>query len=533
MKNILLLLVFISTQVAAQNIDPPIIADFSRKGNEPCEQYWQDNYVKTSDWLYYQDHPAGEGVAVFDAMDENGNMYSYADWNGFLADRLTSHPINMDFYWAADTWFTFRYQPGGRGDTIPGGESDKFVLQFREPGAMRWDDAWSVYADKKKDSLIEIHHFDGDNRVAKAYDNQKFYSVQIELASDENKYLEDGTQFRFINYASVPFKGRQPSMDGNQDHWLLDWVRLDQNRSVNDTTIDDVGFIKPQKVVSEGETYYGLKMLEYYESVPWNHWPDAKFNEMDTTISITYRNFGNKTWNISREFKIIDKTGVNSTFSFTGGGGDDISPYTTETYPRSVQYTFPDNGRDTALYEVQAYLTTDTVSGERALYRYNDTIRRMHYFGDYYAEDDGTAEGAYYIMIENGISTQYYRQKYRIYTQDVLNYVDIYFTQGLLGNNSYDLLEIKIWTGTGYNIRSKTVQKPSGKGWKRYSLSGSTWEVTTDYIYVGIYPANGNDRQPIPVGLDKDSDGVKEYNNTGSWERSNLEGAMMIRPVFK
>ena len=50
------------------------------------------------------------------------------------------------------------------------------------------------------------------------------------------KYFYEDFQFRFRNIASI---------SGNNDHWHIDYVRLDKNRSVveQDTVIRDVAFL--------------------------------------------------------------------------------------------------------------------------------------------------------------------------------------------------------------------------------------------------------------------------------------------------
>lgn len=54
------------------------------------------------------------------------------------------------------------------------------------------------------------------------------------------KYLYNGFQFRFKNYASLT---------GNNDHWHIDYVRLDKNRSVTDTSISDIAFSMPLPLI--------------------------------------------------------------------------------------------------------------------------------------------------------------------------------------------------------------------------------------------------------------------------------------------
>lgn len=63
--------------------------------------------------------------------------------------------------------------------------------------------------------------------------NQPFRTAMVPVA-DEFQY--DGFQFRFRNWANV---------QGNNDHWNIDYVYLADDRSYTDTLFRDVSFVGP------------------------------------------------------------------------------------------------------------------------------------------------------------------------------------------------------------------------------------------------------------------------------------------------
>ena len=85
-----------------------------------------------------------------------------------------------------------------------------------------------------------------------------FHRVIIPV--DEDIYLKNNFQFRFRNYASLSSSGTIESKASNADHWHIDYVVLNKDRSINDTIIGDVVICKPIG-----------SLLKTYESLPWSH----------------------------------------------------------------------------------------------------------------------------------------------------------------------------------------------------------------------------------------------------------------------
>ena len=495
-------------------INVPFIEDFAKSVGYPHPDLWEDNLAFINH--QYSDNPVSIGVATLDAINAEGDIYKNANSSGFSADTLTSNPINLNFSSEDSIYLSFYYQPGGPSD-LPE-LSDSLVVQFYNPDSMKWKSVWNVAV------FQDTIHIEKDIR------NQKTDSVivknapfrQVNLPIKQDKYLKKGFRFRFRNYASVADSDFN-SLLSNIDHWNLDFIRLDTARRYNDTTINDVAFIEPMK-----------PLLNNYESIPWDHWTNANADEMNDSIYITYSNIGDKTWNISREFIITDKMGNNSPFTFTGGTGDDIPPYTTETYPRRINYIFPENNRDSALFEIKSYLRTYIISG-RAPYRWNDTISYNQKFFNYYAYDDGTAENGYGVPFE-GSENSKVALKFHNYKADTLQGLQIFFLHNLDTTRRH--FKILVWENDngepGDIIHSENgfrqIYEDGVNRFHNYSFREKPYLDEGDY-FVGYQKFT---TEMLNVGFD-----VNRINNDklfyfvdGQWRQSGYEGTVMVRPIL-
>jgi hypothetical protein len=195
----------------------PFFDDFSGHSVFPDNQKWTDNYVFINNT--YSDKQITAGIATFDAIDNSGKMYSTANSIGFEADHLTSKPINLNYSASDNVWLSFFYQAGGLSDAPEA--NDSLTLQFLAPIENKWYSVW---------------------RTGGSLD-QRFKPAIIRIAND--RFLQKGFQFRFINYASISPNLSDPSMIGNCDIWNIDYVLLNSNRNDADTVFADVAMTLP------------------------------------------------------------------------------------------------------------------------------------------------------------------------------------------------------------------------------------------------------------------------------------------------
>jgi hypothetical protein len=500
-------------------LELPFIEDFARKVGYPTSSLWTDNLAYVN--YQYPLNSISIGAATLDAIDEAGKIYGSDGENIFEADYLTSKPINLSYNPGDSIYLSFYYQPGGLGDTPE--PKDSLILQFYNSSTNAWQTVWRISYSMEDSILVEDNLL--KNRQTTHYTDSTGHSKfrQTILPVIQEEFLSKGFQFRFHNFASISSPAQIPSKSGNADHWHIDFIKLDANRNHNDTVINDIAFTKPMR-----------SLLINYESVPWQHFPDANAFEMKDSLSVTYRNIGNQTWNISREFEIIDRMWNTPTYSFTGGTGDDVPPYTVETYPRNINYIFPFNDRDSALFEIKAYLITDTVSA-RAPYRWNDSISYLQKFYNYYAYDDGTAENGYGLRGE-GSENGRVAVRYNTYKADTLQAVQIYFNQ-TLDSASSNYFKIYIWddngglpgeilyTQDGY----RPVYKDSVNKFHNYPLKQKLFIEGS--FFIG-YEKFTIDMLNVGFDVNRINNDKQFYNLAGSWIQSDAKGTIMMRPVF-
>jgi len=506
----------------SDTLNLPFIDDFARGVGYPAAGNWTDHDAFVNHQYPY--NPPSIGVVTMDAIDASGNLPSNANTTGYRSDELTSRPLDLDVEPGDSLYLSFYYQTGGRGDTSGGEYQDSLILQFWDVQAEKWSSIWSA-AYSREDSLMyerrpleeTEHHY-----RAGAMAHRRFFHAMVPIR--RSRFLQPGFRFRFVNYASLSPNRDVPSVRSNVDQWHLDFVILDSSRTRQDTVINDIAFVEPLK-----------PMLNNYESVPWSHFPDASVFEMRDSLSITYRNLSNQSWNTTQRFEIIDRMGDNEPFTFTGGTVIGIPPQTTESYPTSINYTFPyQASQDSALFEIRSYMITDTIR-ERAPYRWNDTISYMQKFYNYYAYDDGTAENGYGIYGE-GSQNAMVALKYQTYTPDTLQAIQIYFNQ-TLDSASQNSFALRIWADDGGKpgrlLYEQTDSRPAYEDslnvFHTYVLKEKPFLEGT--FYVGYQKYN---TEMLNVGFDVNRihNDRLFYNKGGQWNRSQLKGSLMIRPVF-
>ncbi|RLD52198.1 MAG: hypothetical protein DRI94_03865, partial [Bacteroidetes bacterium] len=188
-------------------LELPFWDDFSDSNMFPNSNLWQDQTAYINNTLAI--NPPSIGVATMDAVDSQGKIYETADYNTeFIADSLTSQPINLNYPGNTTIFLSFFYQPQGIGDAPE--LNDSLFLEFYAPDDGQWNKVWSVAGSDNKDFTFVI------------------------LAVNEAKYLKNNFQFRFRNYASFG-TSVYPSLATNCDFWHIDYVYLNKDRTINDT----------------------------------------------------------------------------------------------------------------------------------------------------------------------------------------------------------------------------------------------------------------------------------------------------------
>ena len=478
-----------------QPLELPFFDDFSSGQNWPDTARWSDRqaYINTT----YPVEPVSLGVATLDAIDETGAIHANATIspNTFVADSLTSKPINLDLLPSDSIYLSFLYQAGGLG--LEPQESDSLCVDFYDPGTQTWNKAWGTPGD----TLAPFR--------------------QVMIPVTEPRYLENGFRFRFRNIASLPANSDYEDKRGNVDHWHVDYVRLDKNRSVDDTLARDVAISRPLS-----------SMLENMEALPWDHFQEAYNTLFQPFATITYHNNDSAIRNITRYLEITDLTDGN--FYEPGSpSAQDILPGNTVSYDINHNYPFDFDQGDTAHFLMKAYLRTDAFD-----YKINDTVERVQRFRDYFAYDDGSAERAYGLRGQ-GTRNSLMAVRFNSFIPDELGGVKIYFTQLLDSINTSYYFRFRVWDdaggvpGTVLYEGEDEYQVMYADSLNRFSHIEFDHPVAVDGpFYVGIMQFN---QYMLNVGLDMNNpaSGRIFYNLGNEWRSSGAPGSLMIRPFVK
>jgi len=462
----------------------PFVDDFSNPALYPYPdaRLWTDKYVFVN--TTYPVNPVSIGVATFDGLNWNGTPY---DTSGVMiagdADTLTSQPIHLENLSPADSlYLSFYYEAQGYGDYPNTG--DKLMLSFKET-----DGTWTTVWD----------HDGYDKSIP--YAQQKFTLVMIPIK--ETAYFHNSFQFRFHNIATL---------SGNNDHWHIDYVRMDKNRFLADTTLNDLAITYPPSTI-----------LKNYQQMPWSQFKDFQPLELGTGFTVKMKNNFNVTKNVAHDFSATEKY---SSVIFPGPGvtAFNINPLSNDSvmYPAFTVTAHP--LIDSASLYIKCYVNTTSDINVQ-----NDTATRVQSFFNYYAYDDATAEKAYGLQ---GVGSKL-AIKFSLNQPDTLRAVQIHFAHIDVDERS-KTFSVMLWKSVSPEeiIHQMDFKRPayidSLNGFYTYVLD--TPQAISDVFYIGTMQTYAD---PLDIGLDQNTDSHQNiyYNVVGAWMPSAINGSVMIRPV--
>jgi len=478
------------SKALADTLDLPFFDDFSKYTIYPDPTLWEDQNAFVN--FTYGVNPISIGVATLDAIDYKGSIHENANTFGFIADHLTSQPINLDYLPSASVYLSFFYQPQGLGDEPD--PADSLVLEFYSPGDSIWHSIWNAPGNTL----------------------QEFRQVLIPVI--DTLFLKKGFKFRFKNYASLTTNSSSPGRIANCDHWNLDYIKLDKDRNPNDTLLNDVTMVNPIQ-----------SLLKNYEAMPWDHFKATSLSEMGNSISISYTNHDDSVRNVTRLFEVRDVYQAELDYSLSGGAAN-IDPTETIHYDTTLIYTYSSDQTDSALFEVMAYLITDNFDN-----KINDTVYYYQFFHDYFAYDDGSSERGYGIA-GDGAENARIAYQFNSTIPDTLYGIQIYFNQSYL-NESQKYFTLSVWgdnSGIPGEILSsqETVLPEYENELNRFH----TYKLDTPVFVSGIFYVGWQQITDAFLNFGFDINRIRNdkifYQESGIWYNSSFFGALMIRPVM-
>jgi hypothetical protein len=383
-------------------------------------------------------------------------------------------------------YLSFFLQPGGLGDKPEA--TDSFVVFFDTTGNFSYTRVLTI----------------------KGTDLPNGSFSQVLMPVRDPLYFHANFRFKFVGYGSL---------NGENDQWHLDYVRMGTGRNANDTLLNDVSV-----------TAFADHVLGDYSAMPLDQWDAiARMSPFGVEVSNLKGSASSATVTVS----ITDATG-NNTFSGT-------------TLVSSPSISVPAVGHDNAalsalgeqtLAEVARIRATATVSGGGDIAT-NDVMVRDYPIDSVMALDDGVADMGYGLTVARSFC-----QEFETAEKDTLTGVMIRFTPAIyvspigqvtdLDNKGFrlvvwdhlhpDSVLTSVSSGMNVDYGDSLNQFHYYELLTRVPITGKFW--------VGIEQVDG---MPIGVGFDKNHDNSSKVyyaDATGGFTNTTNKGTLMIRPVF-
>lgn len=377
---------------------------------------------------------------------------------------------------------------------------------------------------------------------AEGYILEDFDFQRAMIPVDDEKYLFDGFQFRFRNFASL---------SGSVDHWHVDYVELDDGRSLADTVIRDVSQMCQTSYLLDlfMEQTSTFSLLKDYSAMPWSHYKTDPMAFIGDSAYTVLRN--NDTAEVPTNFslQILDHTGTqrynvlsatapvypgkvcgNETNSCNviGGSSNLLSNISSlvPQFPTDVEMT-----DDSTFFELRFSLGVDDQDS------INDIRVEKQEFYNYYAYDDGTAEAAYGLGELENVGRVAVR--YDVKKDDILRAIQLYLNP-VEFDLSQEEVQLAVWTGgeepgdTIWTSPSMFFQYTDHVNYfYHYFLDREIQVNANSTIWVGWIQQPATNLK-FSVGFDKRADhSDRNYYNLGTtWNQSSIPGSIMIRPAF-
>ncbi|MGB1248040.1 MAG: T9SS type A sorting domain-containing protein [Chitinophagales bacterium] len=473
--------------------------------NLDTDSKWADNYAHWN--TTYPILPPTLGVATLDGLDQFGLPYNNSVQNAYGdADVLTSKPINLSGL-ANDSavYLSFFYQAKGLGD-MPDDE-DSLVVEFRNEFDGSWKTVWSLSSVNANTDFTQV-----------------YVEVRDTALVEGPHYFYEEFQFRFRNKASL---------SGNNDHWHIDYVRLDKGRNPMsvDSVIRDVAFL-----------YDAPNFLTEYSQLPWRQL-QAGADSFTNEISIPIRDNGQVESIAAGAFPInyyIDNTQTNDTiFKLEGLNFNPTQEIKYQDFAPDTDFTLPVFSSDSVCARSLLYVSPI----DRNTLFNNDTTRSEICFTDVLAYDDGSAERAYGIEGGTNDNVKKFAYEFNLAQEDTLAAIQIHFSN--IDQNVDNLIfSFFVWDSIQLSgvspyeniLSSIENQKPTyidmHNGFATYAFDSAI--VVNDKFYIGWAQT---DNRNLQIGYDLNStkghDNMFVFSNN-QWNQSSiqLKGSPMLRALL-
>ncbi|GAB2954914.1 hypothetical protein GCM10027048_20610 [Hymenobacter coalescens] len=338
----------------AATLTLPFFEDFAgQPEGPPARARWKSGSTLVNE--RFSQTPPSRGMATFDGLDSLGRPYGLSSGFG-PTDEMTSQAIDLSAVRPGDrTYLSFFWQAG----SIVGPPNDerpsrqvRLELEFLDnTGA--WNRVWYQASQGFRTRF-----------------RQRFIPV------NEARYLHANFRFRFRS---------RGNLFGTRDTWNIDYLLLDRNRDTVSVSYADLVLSAPLS-----------SLLKRYTAMPswqYNAAPDPTL-ELNDSAATTINN--------------LDTLGVQTPYTYRGivrvlpsgparqfvTGSPSSQSGDKQKYVggslRTTPLSIPTSATPT---RVEHSINLTLLASSNPVTAPNDTVRRVTEFGNYFAYDDGSAEG--------------------------------------------------------------------------------------------------------------------------------------------
>ncbi len=431
----------------------PFMDDFSYPGPFPDPALWLDKDVFINNTMAYQ--PPSVGVATFDGIDESGQPYGSGEG---LSDILTSNYIDLGNA-GPGTFLSFYIAP--KGLTFPPSLNDSLALEFKDTSG-QW---------------LLVDAYNGLNNVPI---NEgvpfQFYNYEI----DDEAFLYKGFQFRFVRYGDL---------EGIDNTFHLDYVRL-ANTDIPDGTFQDIAF-------TQVPTY----LLDAYTAMPWKHFEGNEATELAKELEVSLFNHFAFTETAEPSSLLVKElsTATNIISTATLLEVPPLAPVNQRDLASQQHASFSNPldlsamagafpGQDSLIFQMMYDIdVTEENPATAPMVERNNTVTQNTVFANYFARDDGTAEGVVLVPIGYMVA-----MRYRANVADTLRAVQFNFPHFLPTPSENVLFNIKVYVGSLDNGPAYE------RNFVRLYYANSTFDTLQGFTTYPLVDLNG---APSPIAL--------------------------------
>jgi hypothetical protein len=465
----------------------PFFEDFTQDDVFPSPLQWTDRYVYINNTM--TEHQRSRGVATFDALNQDGVPYdTLVSYNQVNADSLTSVPIDLSGFSPSDSvYLSFLYQPKGLGFAPKATDS---LMLFLLPSNGIWRKVWAVTGT----TLTSFR--------------------QVMIPITDTGYFNSGFQLRWVNKATMGISNA---------HWHLDYIRIDKDRHIRDTAIQDMAF-----------TYPPTPILNDFTAMPYRHFSTNPSGFLANNHAPTLYNNGTTAQQVATGYQA--KVLPAGTLLGSGNNTTTVFPYEHIASPFSIYNTGTFDPAGKLTFENKYYCSSSYPGEAKA----NDTIVYRQEFDNYFAYDDGSAEQSYFLkLLDNAPGMT--AVEYALYTPDTLRGIAIQFARQVPSAAQKEFA-IGVYRSIGLNGGTDELIYREDFLFPEYGNTDDAWThyafeqpvlLNTGIFYIAIIQPAGGLSDSLYIALDKNRKGANHryYNIEGVWESSQLDGALMLRPL--